>query len=101
MFGDPKAAYYAFPYEMLHLVGGDLGNRLSFNLLGQVLNSYHKVFHMTYGQREKAQNVYSPGVEWPWTVNRPQFFRWCVMPVSVFLALFTSLSVLSKIFFHC
>jgi len=42
MYGDPKAAYYVLPYEMMYLVSGDLGDKLGFNPLGEVLDGHHK-----------------------------------------------------------
>jgi len=43
---------------MLDFVSSYLRNQLSFNLLGKVLNGNDEVLHLTYGQRERTQNVY-------------------------------------------
>jgi len=69
VYWNPKGAYNIFPYKMMNFVRGYLRNHPSFNPFGKVLDGNDEVLHLTYGQREMAQNVYTPGMERPWAIN--------------------------------
>ena len=100
MHRDPKTTHNVLPHKILHLVGNYLCNWLNFDPLGEVLDHHNKVFHLTYRQRERTRDVYSPGMERPRAINRPQLLNWCAMPINMLLTLLTTLCILHAILLH-
>jgi len=60
-----KTEHNVLLHKMLDFVGGYLFYRFSFNPLSKVVNGDNEVFHLAYGQREMAQNVYPSRMERP------------------------------------
>jgi len=68
--GDAEASNDVLPNELSYFSGGDGGDSLSLNPLGEVVHCYKKILTPPHSFRERAEDIHSPSSEWQGTDNR-------------------------------
>jgi len=98
--GDAKLAYYALPYEPLHLRHRDLGQGFCFDPLREVINRDKQEFFLAWGLWEWVNNSHPPLSDWPKGINRLQLSGRLMDKQVVLLIAFAFLHKLATILLH-